>query len=617
VAGAALCLAVLGAGPGTAEDSSLLDRWGLKPVYSSTYDVRRQETAWWQKLGLQRSGGIADLDAGLEVKAREDKSRNDYQDSDNRFSLQVARQSWLGQLSVDGGVRRRWNQDRRSLTVMDEDRMSLGDRVALLEREAAALSLSFGGGWVRGREVKERQAGTLSTTDRTRSAGWEGESRLEGQLQPWTDLKLTGQASWEGSLQDSRSQHLEEDQDTSYVAKDHARTLQCGSTVEWTRLKAAQLALEANLTDGFAQYYQATSQAQETKFRRLRTLELRLEGEPLDSLAYAVDVTTDLRSFDYRVERNDKLDSSRQSRFSTEYRPSFFLLAGGRVRGAVQLGTRRTVNENTADYDTREKSVEGEISRPLGPRFTAQLRGTASLTQDFYDDRSLDKDRLRNDTLVSLRYDRGQAFLANASYAASRTEDINIPRARAVQNQVQDDFRVTLDYQAALPARVELRQNFQISATYAYYVYNEGKNTLNRANRVTTKLKVPLWSTSSLYLEHIYNRADNGVYSYPAGGGQRTYRVGQENLRQYLSAVADYQLSDMIQIKATQSLNVESRRSLDGTPSTRREKLTFSGLVGLRRRVRGIDLDASFERTSSNTEEDYWTVNARLEKRFN
>jgi hypothetical protein len=599
------------------EETTLLDRWDLSPVYSSTYDVGRRDTSWWQKFALDRRGGLADLKSALEIKSRDDESRNDYREADNRFNLQLSRKSSLGDLSFDGSSRRRWNQDLRSLTAIDDDHMSLGSSVGLLSRTASQLDLQLSGGWLRGSEVKERQIGQLRTVDRTRTGGWEGEALLQGQWEPAPDLKVESRASWDGSLESSESRHIEAEETTVYSATDHARTVDMSSSMEWTRHAAAKVALEAKYTTGFAQYYQATRQAQETKGRRSGSLELHLAGDPVDSVAYGVDLTTDLRGFDYRVDPNDKLESNRSGRYSAEYRPALPVLRGSRLRGAVQLGKHRTENQNTPDYSTHSKSIEGQFERPFGPRFNLQLRGTESLTQDFYDDLTLDKDRLRSDTFLSLTYDRGDPFRALASYATSRTEDVNIPSVRAGQNQVQDDYRVTLDYTARMPAGIALRQNFQISATYTYFVSDSTKNTLTRTNRVTTKVDLPLWPNSSLYLEHIYLRSDNGLYTYSVETGARGYSAGAENLRQNLSAVANYRLWGMVEIKATQAFNVETRQTVDSTAPTRREKLTFSGLVALHRRVRGLDLDASFERTSSNTEEDYWTIDARVEKRFN
>jgi len=610
-------LAILAARPAMGEETNLLDRWALSPGYSTTYDVRRQEKSWWQKLDLDRKGGLADLKTALEIKTREDPSRNNYEESDNRFTLKLGRKIRPGQLTLDGDWRRRWTEDVRSLTAIDADHLNLGSTIGLLGREGASLDFRFAGGWLQGREVKERQVGTQRTLDRTFTDGWEGETHLQGSWEPREDLKLDSQASWDGSVQASDSRHIEAGETTPYTARDHARTLDFSSTLEWTRLEAANVSLEANLTNGSSQYYQATRQAQETKQRHSRSVALRLQGEPADSFAYTVDLTTDLRSFDYRVESTDKLDSDRSGRYGAEYRPSLPLLRGSALRGTLDLGRHRTENEKTADYTTHSKSVEAEFQRPFGPRFVLDIRGSETLTQDIYDDQTLDRDRLRSDSFLSLTYDRGSPFRALASYATGRTEDVNIPRARAGQNQVQDDYRITFDYQATLPAAIALKQNFQISATYTYYVYDEAKNTLTRTNRVTTKVDLPLWTSSSLYLEHIYLRSDNGLYVYSAVTGSRGYSVGSENLRQYLSAVARYRFLGMFELRATQSFNVETRQTAGGGNATRREKLTFSGLIALHRQVRGLQLDASFERTSSNTEEDYWTVDASVEKRFN
>ena len=549
--------------PAAATDPPLLERWRLSPVYSSTYDVRRQETSWWQKLDLDRKGGLADLKSALEVKTREDPSRNNYNESDNRFSLKLGRKVDLGELTVDGDWRRRWTEDVRSVTAIDEDHMNLGSTIGLLGRERATLDFRFAGGWLRGRELKERQVGTLRTVDRTSTSGLEGETYLQGQWEPVPDLKLGSRASWDGSVQSSDSRHVEADETTP--------TPRGITPARW---------ISARRWNGPVSGGERLARGEGD--RRVRPV---LPGDPpgagdegsalplrraarggraggLFRLRGRLDHRHAPLRLPDRDQRQARLGSLGPLLRRVPARPA--ALAQRLVARRAGAGRHRTENQNTADYSTHSKSVEAEFRRPFGPRFVLDLRGTETLTQDIYDDQTLDKDRLRSDSFLSLTYDRGEPFRAHASYATSRTEDVNIPQNRAGQNQVQDDYRITFDYQGKLPAQIALRQNFQISATYTYYVFDETKNTLTRTNRVTTKVDVPLWPNSSLYLEHIYLRSDNGLYTYSAVTGARGYGVGAENLRQYLSAVARYRFLGMFEVQATQSFNVETRHVTGG-----------------------------------------------------
>ncbi len=595
----------------------LLARWKLKPAYNSTYDVRRRETRWWQKLAVDRAGGLADLTSSIEIMAREDATRNDYRESDNKIVTGFTRASGLGTLSLDGESHKHWTEDSRSLTVINEDHLTFGNLVPLYSPEQGTVTLAFSGGWIQEKEIKERRLGLTTTRDQTWAAGWQGDATLGANLEMAPALTFSSLVVWEGAIQESNSDHTEVEADTSFTYTDHSRSLVVTEEAKWERHDFFIVDCKADYATSYTQYYQAAKEGQETKRHNRRGVQLNLSGDVRKRFAYVLGLSRDSRRFEYLLESSDKLDSSEGASLNAEYLPALPLLSGGTLRGLVETRNRRSVRQNTGAFDTREKTLEGEFVRPFGERLTVNMRTTATLTQDFYDDHSLDKDRLRTNTSVSARYTPSEAYQASAGYAAGRTEEVNIPRARTAQNQVQDDYRITADYLAHLPAQIEITQNFQISAAYTYYVFDEAKNTLTRTNRLTSKIGLGLWPHSKMRLEHIFLKSDAGAYAYSTGRRSRAYAKGSRSLRQYLLASLEYQLSSLINTKVTQSFDVEDRQTLSSQTASRREKRTLALQVALHKQLAGgFTMDASFERTSSNTEDDFWTITSSVEKSF-
>jgi hypothetical protein len=617
-------LAALAARPGAGQ--TILSQWGITPQYESVYEVKRKETVWEQTLGIGRPrptwGGLSNLDSGLHILAREDKARNNFVESDNTVDMKAERDGRFGKLTIAGVSHKNWREDDYSLTVRNADNLTLSHNLPLLSGGEARpavpqVDLTLGGGWLQEKDVRENRRGGRASDSRTWATGWESDLGMNTRYAPSATFTMTGGANWSGAVQNSRSRIAEAERDTTLDATDYTRSIGFNTETEWTRLAFLKVNLKASYARNYAQYYQASVEAQETKLSHTRMTALTLGGDLSPALSYDALLESDLDQYDYALERSDRLASSNSADMGMQYDLGLPLLRGAKLSARAGAISRRTSRENTAAYDTREKSAEAEIQKTLREGLILAGKVETQLTQDFYDDHKLDRDRLRTVSSAFVTYEPSDRLRARGGYTTNQTETVNIAGARSPQNQTDQEYRVTADYQATLVRGIAIQQNFQISANYTYFVFNEDKNKLTRSNRVTTKIDIPIWPSTRLYLEHIFNTSDTGAYVYATEGGGRVYRRSSDTLRQYLQAVLSYQIGGMIVLRATPTIDINSRRDLATARVTPREKRTFTSEVALERELGiGIHVSASFARTSSSQEDDYWNINATVAKTF-
>jgi hypothetical protein len=605
------------AGAASAAGESVFSNWGISPRYDSTFRVNRRERSWDQKLSFSRTGGVANLNVNLNVKSREDESRNDFDEGIGGFTVTASRKTGLGNFSLNGTANRRYTQTSQSLHSRNSDQLSFGNSVALYATDATDVTLNLGLGWVEDRETKENYR-LGKTVDRTIATGWEAEAGLTGTWTLNSALAVDAGTSWNGITRSSRTTHREDGETEAVEADDQNRDNRAFANLEWTLGEGLHVDVTTNWTDAVAQYYQASAETQETKRSNRRSFALSADGAYAERLGYSAAITADRQQFDYQVESNDKLMSTEKFELTLEYMPVLPLLRGGTVTGTAARSKKRTELQRTTPSTIEGTLLEAKFTRPLGEQLTFSVRMRGDLDQFFYDDESQDRDKLVIRTQTFLRYKRGAGLRASLGYASSETQTVYIPRASAAQNQTERNYRVTADYDALLPAGIAISQKFQISANYTYFVYAEDQNALRRSNRVDTRLSVPLVEHSTITVEHHYEKGDRGLYLYSEGGDREEYSKGLLTLRQDLSVEAEYVIAGVLTLRATETLRITSSKTPATGAISRRENHTFSGFAGLRHELEnGMTVTADFERTESNNEDPYWRINARVQKTFN
>jgi hypothetical protein len=617
-------LVALAARPGAGQ--TILSQWGIAPQYESVYEVKRKDTIWEQTLGIGRTaptwGGLSNLASTLHILGREDKARNNFVESDNTVDMKAERAGRLGKLTLAGVSHKNWREDDYSLTVRNADNLTLSHNLPLLSGgearpEVPQVNLTLGGGWLQEKDVRENRRGGRASDSRTWATGWESDLGLNTRYAPSPTFTMTGGANWSGAVQNSRSRIAEAERDTTLDATDYTRSIGFNSETEWTRLAYLKVNLKASYARDYAQYYQASVEAQETKLSHKRMTALTLGGDLSPALSYDALLESDLDQYDYALERSDRLASANSADLGVQYDLGLPLVRGTQVSARAGAVSRRTSRENTAAYDTRERRAETELQKTLRPGLILAGKVDTELIQDFYDDGKLDRDKLTTTSSAFVTYQPSDRLKARGGYATKQSDAINISRARSAQNQNDRDYRVTVDYQATLVRGIAIQQSFQISASYTYFKFNEDKNRLTRSNRVTTKLDIPIWPNTDLNLEHIFNSSDTGAYVFATGGERRVYKRASETLRQNLVAELSYKIAGMIVLRATPTIDINSSRDLATERVTPREKRTFTGEIALQRELsNGIQLTSSFARTSSSQEDDYWNINATIAKTF-
>lgn len=617
---ALLCLA-LGPVAAWADSGTLMSRLAVEPKYDTSYDVYRKQKTWRQALKLDRAIRRARLRTELNLQFKEDKSRNNLEEAKNNLRLQLSRQIGLANLFADARLGRSWKGTTSSLRAINRNTVDFGSTLELLARNMASVSMSLRGGFTGRTDINERIRTTSVTRDTTDATGWIGRMGLNGMLDPNKDFSFQGDFSYSAGNQDSRSTHTETDADTSTVeivsATDNDHALGYGFTGRWTGQEAFMVDLRSTYSNATSQYYQASEKTQETELKLNRATELLIEGQATGALQYGMSLGSTSARTDYDIRERDVYRQSTDFSINGRHELGIPLLAGSVVRASLSLGSARNETQNSSGFDTKRKQLSGEIAREFAERVKLSARTRVSLNQDYYDDGMQDTDRLRSETTVAGHYNPSLAFKANMSYTMSTEETVKIPARYSLQNQKGKDYKIAARYNADLPWGIKAGQSFQVSARYKYYVFDENKNTLTRTNRVTSGIDAAFCDRSALTLEHIFNRTDNGAYTYAGSGSGRSYKKSQERLRQYLKAQIRYDAWEYLYFKGTSTYDITCRTTLATDTTTRRDKRTLRGEVGFHKRFHsGLDVNATFAKVSSTQEDDYWKINAKVGMKF-
>ncbi len=615
VAGLLLCLV-----PGAA--GSVLSNWQLQPRFDSQFLVSKTQSTWTNTLKLSRDIDRVDLKGSLETRDKEDERRNDYVEAMRKMLLRGGSQHGPANIFLEGKFSRHGTVTTRSQRQIDVDDIDIGSTIDVLARDLTWLGLELRGGRVSRSENNDRFSSLKSVYDLTRTTGLNGGAGIETGWEPRETFSLSASGSYDVVVEDSRTQHIETDADTTTVDEvsdeNHSYDTFYDVNCEWTRYDAAKVAFTASQSLVSAQYYQASQTTQETKGTVQSITRLTVEGDLPYRFRYGVDVRSTVSCIDFLVQTRDRYDSTTDLKMRGRHELGLPVLEGAVVRAELGLGRSRQENEGTTGFDTRRRKLSGDLSQPLGNRASVTVRGSESLTQDFYEDGLDDQDRLRTEATVSGKYDPSPAFGSEASFTANTEEIIKIHSSAASQSQRKRDYKVSAKYHATLPWGIVANQSFLLSATYTYYIYDEERsNTLSRSNRVTTTLTIPLWERTHMRLDHSFRTNDSGTYDFSETAGISTYAKSREKLQHILNVALRYQVTSILFIGAENYYDVSHTTRLDTETTTTTTKLEFTGEAGLEKRLLGnVDFRAVVARTASSVENDYWNIRASVGKIF-
>lgn len=643
------CAAVLAqTTPGDAPQKSFTDRFNIHPSYSTRYQVARTSRTWNQEgkldrnvwIGRSPSDSLAPdqappkplfFSSRIKMKIKEDERLNDLQEEVGELALLMNKAFGRFELKSDNLFKRQWKETTRSGRTFNEDQVRLGGLLDIIKDETRTLNLSLWGKWVKKKDVNEQYRANVDLVDETISSGLGGDLDLNGSWMPSEDFTFTTTTSYESQTRESESLSLEIEPDTTYTDlitnTDRDHSLSSRADVEWERFEAFKVAISTTYTDMSNQYYLVNQRTQETMTTSKLMNDLVVQGQLGESFRYGLSALSSDSETDYDLQSKGGTDQRTDYAVDGRYEFTQRYLNGTIIKGSYATGTlHKEVPQTNTIYDTDTKGAEGNISRGFGeailqgrpkPRVRISASTSVSLRQDFHEDGLRDEDRLIVQNTYNVRYTPSDRLDSRISYTSRTDKVLKIAKESSINSQETEDYTLQLRYEAELPAGIMIRQIYQLGATYVYKIFDEDANTLTRLNQVTTGLSTTFWQRTRLTLDHMMKKSDSGAYVYASNGKDRNYIKGSRSLRQKLEVGSRFDVTDVIYVLAGETIDVSSRQTLSTGARSETEKYTFRGEAGIEKKFKsGLNVRASFARTSSTKEDDYWNISANAEMKF-
>jgi hypothetical protein len=281
----------------------------------------------------------------------------------------------------------------------------------------------------------------------------------------------------------------------------------------------------------------------------------------------------------------------------------------------VNLGGTREVTRS--EYETSDtgrdthKSLSFKISQDLGQKADIDLTALVDLVSVFYDNKEenpKDRDRLNRRISSSLSYKPWDNLNTRLAGEFSEDKTVYIKEERSANNRTNRKYRLSGDYDLGTVYNITVSQNYDISAVYSFYQYNEDNNTLVRNSNVTTQVLIPLARNVKFNVSHRYQFQDQGNYSEE--GGERLYARSSEKETNALSLTCRYNPIRALSIVAKQTYRIQQNwsyqsgeKSLDYEIATSEisGRVNLSYTIGERTKV-SLKLDQNLKEGSNVNE---------------
>jgi hypothetical protein len=114
--------------------------------------------------------------------------------------------------------------------------------------------------------------------------------------------------------------------------------------------------------------------------------------------------------------------------------------------------------------------------------------------------------------------------------------------------------------------KIDVTQNYDISAVYTFYHFGDSQNTLVRNSNVQTRFGIPIARGFRVDLHHNYKFQDQG--SYREEGGRRFYGRSAESEAHVFGIGCNYRLGQYIKIAVNQSYYLQQSWDYDDGEKT-------------------------------------------------
>lgn len=625
-----------------ADSSSVLSRFGLRPIFNSDVSVNRRAFNWNQNLKADRSFQRLKLMNSWDMRIAKNadqnhlKSRNGATKAHGEYAI-----TRLGGWSTgaDLNLKRNFTGGDYNRTVNNGSDFSwfatAGSPGLFLTRllglSEGAISWDFTGtvGTTENVDIRENrtQGGTGARSDSTHATGSTRglSTRVAAELGTKWKLDVTGNIDRDSD--NSRTRQRDSSgkgtADSTVVAENGSRSKRVLFSTTWTPSSQNRVGFSGQYNRSVNQAYSADVRAQDTKTGLDQRLAVDMKLVPFWGIQ--LDLKADNSRTDIRYDLSTL--GRGNTRRTANGRLNFILGAAVPLLHGTEMtteaswdNTRNTFQtSSTTSYSTKVASLRQVVRRPLGSRLALVSTGEASINRMLYDDKKQDKDDLRILLDGALAYRPRSGFDCRLTAQWRKQQTVYIPAANSRNSFTAKSYAMGAELGFAVTPLVKLTQSYRMTADYSFYDFNESSNVLSRTTDVRTGLASTLGSKAKLNLDHTFRFKDSGLYVRATPGAPRLYAKASGETTQNLALTTRYDFTPEFALRATQRMEVRELRPRGNPtpPPVRTKKLEFIGGLDLNHRFsRDFSMTAKVEKTQSSAEKGYWRITGSVSRIF-
>jgi hypothetical protein len=321
-----------------------------------------------------------------------------------------------------------------------------------------------------------------------------------------------------------------------FTSKDRTFSDDLAATVTYIVMPGVRIGIDAARGDNQKQHPDPKEKRQETESRTSRRAAANAAFELIKRFTWdlSVGISDSETRFVVKSDRNNAISNS-------TIKGSARLLPW---RGAtVNLGAAREATRS--EYLTPDtgrdlhKSLTLKLRQDLGSKVNLNLTALSDIVSVLYDNKEenpKDRDRVNNRLSVDLTYKPLDNITTTLGGDVSDDQTVYVKSERSASNRTTRRYRLTGSYDLRVFRGLGLSQNYDISALYTFFHYDD--DNLVRNSNISTRCKIALANHVDLNINHDYKFQDQGGYS--EDGGSKLYARSADRESHVLSAVCRY-----------------------------------------------------------------------------
>lgn len=493
----------------------------FRPIYTTSYNITDQQSAWDQKFKFQNTFGLFNLDSETGFVVRTDPNRTNFRATAGT-TTNALRYNLFDRIPVSASLiySRDGTDDTNDFTRRSTTNGGFDGSYRWKIRRGVDLNLQGGLGLnsrkdeavYDGTETDVREKGIDYTTGA--GIGWNN-------ITPG----MTARIDASRNVSSTRSTTLETDPNAPPEdAKRNTKSSFAGNWL-WAPTEAFESTLKltrSSLYDNYILVSRDTTlngrQEEQTNFSQTISFTARLKNPKLQ----ANEVSLELNSSDNTIER-----AVEQERSSDRFSQGGSLKLGTLYKKS-QIGTSfrltRDIDSSPirATGETINRTLEGTFSRPLSATLTSRLLAEASIRSQYFPlDRTNDQDiqKLRAEGTFAWEA-RSKKFGATAGGRANRTSVVNVDSTQSGSSRNEENYGGTFDFKWQISKRTWLTQLYDLRILLTTFRFKSSNDNLQRTREVRTALTHLLNKAVSLNVNYTYRYQQTGRYGLLDEGGR-------------------------------------------------------------------------------------------------